>query len=124
MARAAPLIAFVAALMSLAAPLDAATTLPGRPIARSTGSGASALAVAHGQVDRPRALYARLTGKVTTASILVECLVGTEATPRTYERRHAGLYRFPVAPAGADVCHVTVTAYGRGRIVAEARAVT
>lgn len=123
MPRAAPLMVCLAAL-SLAVSLHAATKLPGRPIARATGSGASALAVAHGQVDRPLALYGRLTGKVTTASILVECLVGTEATPRTYERRRAGLYRLPVVPAGADVCHVTVTAYGRGRIVVEARAVT
>ena len=112
-----------AAALTLAGPL-AAAKLPGRAIARATGSGPSAIAVAHGQVDHPLALYARLAGKVATASILIECLVGKEATPRSYERRRPGLYRLAVIPADAEICHVTVTAYGRGRIVAEARAVT
>jgi hypothetical protein len=74
-------------------------------------------------VNTPTALYARLTGKIGDATVLVECLVGTEPTPITYHRTRAGLFRFPIKLAGADICHVTATASGRGKIVAELRAV-
>ena len=56
--------------------------------------------------------------------MLVDCLVGTESTPNTYSRPRAGLFRFPVKPANADICHVTATISGRGKIVAELRAVS
>ena len=116
----------IALLVALSFTVTAATLpgakLPGFVIARSKASGKSALVVAHGQVDRPTALYARLSGKVTQATILVECLVGEESTPKTYERRRAALYRFAVIPDSADVCHVTATVSGRGPIVAELRA--
>jgi hypothetical protein len=96
---------------------------PGTVVARKAATGSFAIAVAHGQVARPKALYARFIGKVTLATILVECLVGSESTSTTYKRPRAGLYRFAVKPAEADVCHVTATLYGSGRIVAEIRAV-
>ena len=47
----------------------------------------------------PKALYAKLTGKIGDGSVLVDCLVGTESTPNTYVRPRAGLFRFPVKPA-------------------------
>ena len=87
------------------------------------GSGPFAIAVAHGQVNTPGALYAKLSGKVGDATVLVDCLVGTESTQITYHRPRAALFRFPVKPAGADICHVTATVSGRGKIVAELRAV-
>ena len=96
--------------------------LPGKVIAKAKGSGPFAIAVAHGQIDRPTALWARLVGKVGEASVLVECLVGTEPTTVTYVKRRAGLYRFPVKPAPSDICHVTVTLNGRGKILVEVRA--
>ena len=99
-----------------------AATLPGKRIALAKGSGAFALAIAHGQVSSPKALYAKLTGKIGDGTVLVDCLVGTESTPTTYVRPRAGLFRFAVKPAGADICHVTATISGRGRIVAELRA--
>jgi hypothetical protein len=37
-------------------------------------------------------------------------------------KRRPGLYRFPVKPAPSDICHVTATVSGRGKIVAEVRA--
>ena len=55
--------------------------------------------------------------------MLVDCLVGTESTPNTYHRPRAALFRFPVKPANADICHVTATVSGSGKIVAELRAV-
>jgi hypothetical protein len=100
----------------------AAATLPGKRIAIARGSGPFALAVAHGQINKPTGLWARLTGKVGEASVLVECLVGTEPTTVTYVKRRPGLYRFPVKPAPSDICHVTATVSGRGKIVAEVRA--
>jgi hypothetical protein len=100
-----------------------AATLPGKRIARASGSGAFAIAVAHGQVNTPKALYAKLTGRIGDGTVLVDCLVGTESTPTTYVRPRAGLFRFAVKPAGANVCHVTATISGRGKIVAELRAV-
>ena len=121
----APLTALLLTALVLAATAAASQSpkLPGFVIARSKASGKNALVVAHGQVDRPTALYARLTGKVKEATILVECLVGQESTPRTFERRRAALYRFTVVPDGADVCHVTATVFGKGPLVAELRAV-
>jgi len=112
----------VAIALVLASTLTAAT-LPGRRIAIASGSGAFAIAVAHGQVNTPKALYARLTGKIGSATVLVECLEGLESTPITYDRPRPGLFRFAVKPAGADICHVTATVSGRGKIVAELRAV-
>jgi hypothetical protein len=112
--------AVVAAL--LACPVTAAP-LPGKRIALAKGSGAFAIAVAHGQVNTPKAIYAKLSGKIGDGSVLVDCLVGTESTPNTYLRPRAGLFRFPVKPAGADICHVTATISGHGKIVAELRAV-
>ena len=106
----------------LALPAGAAT-LPGKRIAIARGSGPFAIAVAHGQVNTPKALYAKLSGKVGDATVLVDCLVGTESTPITYHRPRASLFRFPVKPANADICHVTATVSGRGKIVAELRAV-
>jgi hypothetical protein len=97
--------------------------LPGFVIARGKASAKNALVVAHGQVDRPKVLYARFTGKVKEGSVLVECLVGGEPTTRTYARNRAALFRFPVVPLPADVCHVTATISGRGPLVAELRAV-
>jgi hypothetical protein len=112
-----------AALVALVlASTVAAASLPGKRIALARGSGPFALAVAHGQINAPQALWARLVGKVGEASILVECLVGTEPTTLTYVKRRAGLFRFPVKPAPADICHVTVTLNGRGKILAEVRA--
>ena len=96
--------------------------LPGTVIAKATARGPFALAVAHGQVDRPTGLWTRLVGKVEEASVLVECLVGTDATAVTYTKRRPGLYRFPVKPAPSDICHITVTLNGRGKILAEVRA--
>lgn len=96
--------------------------LPGKVIAKATARGPFALAVAHGQIDRPTGLWARLVGRVGEASVLVECLVGTESTAVTYTKRRAGLYRFPVKPASSDICHITVTLNGRGKILAEVRA--
>jgi hypothetical protein len=101
----------------------AAAPLPGKRIAIARASGPFAIAVAHGQVNRPTALYAKLSGKVGDASVLVDCLVGTESTPSTYQRPRAALFRFPVKPANADICHVTATVSGSGKIVAELRAV-
>lgn len=115
-------IALVALSFAVTAATSPGAKLPGFVIARSKASGKNALVVAHGQVDSPTALYARLTGKVQEATILVECLVGQESTPKSYERRRAALYRFAVLPAGADVCHVTATVSGKGPIVAELRA--
>ena len=106
----------------LALPAGAAT-LPGKRIAIARGSGPFAIAVAHGQVNTPKALYAKLSGKVGDATVLVDCLVGTESTPITYHRPRASLFRFPVKPANADICHVTATVSGHGKIVAELRAV-
>jgi hypothetical protein len=74
-------------------------------------------------VNTPKLLYAKLTGKVGDGTVLVDCLVGTESTPITYVRPRAGLFRFAVKPEGADICHVTATIAGRGKIVAELRAV-
>ena len=96
--------------------------LPGKVIAKAAAKGPFAIAVAHGQIDRPAALWARLVGRVGEASVLVECLVGTESTSVTYTRRRAGLYRFPVKPAPSDICHITVTLAGRGKVLAEVRA--
>jgi hypothetical protein len=112
----------VAAVCVVLASTVAAAPLPGKRIARATGSGPFAIAVAHGQVNTPKALYARLAGKIGNATVLVECLEGIESTPITYARPRAGLFRFPVMPAGADICHVTATVSGRGKIVAELRA--
>jgi hypothetical protein len=75
-------------------------------------------------VATPKTLYAKLGGKVGDATVLVECLVGTESTSITYHRPRAALFRFPVKPAGADICHVTATVSGSGKIVAELRAVS
>ena len=100
-----------------------AAPLPGKRVARASGSGAFAIAVAHGQVDTPKALYAKLTGKIGVGTVLVDCIEGLESAPVTYVRPRAGLFRFPVKPEGADICHVTATISGRGKIVAELRAV-
>jgi len=119
-----PAIALLAAfLLATTATASEGAKLPGFVIARGKASGKNALVVAHGQVDRPRALYVRLAGKVKEATVLVECLVGEESTPRTFERKRAALYRFAVVPDGADVCHVTATVFGKGPLVAELRAV-
>jgi hypothetical protein len=112
-----------AAIAVVLASSVAATTLPGKRIAIARGSGPFAIAVAHGQVNAPKALYAKLSGKVGDATVLVDCLVGTESTPTTYRRPRAAFFRFPVKPAAADICHVTATVLGRGKIVAELRAV-
>ena len=101
----------------------AAAPLPGKRIAIARGSGPFALAIAHGQVNTPKALYAKLSGRIGDATVLVDCLVGTESTPITYHRPRASLFRFPVKPADADICHVTATVTGQGKIVAELRAV-
>jgi hypothetical protein len=100
-----------------------AAALPGKRIAIARASGPFAIAVAHGQVATPKVLYAELGGKVGDATVLVDCLVGAESTPITYHRPRAALFRFPVKPAGADICHVTATVSGSGKIVAELRAV-
>jgi hypothetical protein len=100
-----------------------AATLPGKRIALARGTGTFAIAVAHGQVDTPKALYAKLSGTIGDGSVLVDCIEGIESTPVTYVRSRAGLFRFAVKPVGADVCHVTATISGRGKIVAELRAV-
>ena len=97
-------------------------TLPGKVIAKAAAKGPFAIAVAHGRINRPTGLWARLVGRVGEASVLVECLVGTKPTTVTYTRRGAGLYRFPVKPAPSDICHITVTLNGRGKILAEVRA--
>ena len=112
-----------AAIAVVLASTVTAATLPGKRIAIARGSGPFALAIAHGQVNTPKALYAKLTGKVGDATVLVDCLVGTESTPITYHRPRAALFRFPVKPAEAEICHVTATVTGRGKIVAELRAV-
>jgi len=96
--------------------------LPGKVIAKAAAKGPFAIAVAHGQIDGPAALWARLVGRVGEASVRVECLVGTESTSVTYTRHRAGLYRFPVKPAPSDICHITVTLAGRGKVLAEVRA--
>jgi opacity protein-like surface antigen len=116
-------VSAIAVSLSLIALAAAAPPLPGKRIARATGSGAFAIAVAHGQVTTPKALYAKLTGKVGDATVLVDCIEGLEPTPITYARPRAGLFRFAVKPEGADICHVTATVSGRGKIVAELRAV-
>jgi len=115
-------IGVVAIAVALASTAVAAATLPGKRIARATGSGAFAIAVAHGQVNTPKALYAKLTGKIGDATVLVDCIEGLESTPITYIPPRAGLFRFAVKPEGADICHVTATVSGRGKIVAELRA--
>jgi hypothetical protein len=112
-----------AAIAFVSASSVTAATLPGKRIAIARGSGPLAIAVAHGQVATPKVLYAKLSGKIGDATVLVDCLVGTESTPNTYHRPRAALFRFPVKPAGADICHVTATVSGRGKIVAELRAV-
>jgi hypothetical protein len=116
-------LVLAAIALVLAAPTAARTKLPGTVIARATGNGAYAIAVAHGQVERPKALYARFTGRLSEATVLVECLTGGEPTAVTSLRRRPGLFRFPVKPVDAEICHVTATLSGTGRIVAELRAV-
>ena len=69
-----------AAIAVVLASTVTAATLPGKRIAIARASGPFAIAVAHGQVNTPKALYAKLTGKVGDASVLVDCLVGTEST--------------------------------------------
>ena len=108
--------------LAIAVASSSSAALPGKVIARATGKGPFALAVAHGQIERPTGLWARLVGRVGEASVLVECLVGTAPTTMTYTRRRAGLHRFPVRPAPSDICHVTITLNGRGKILAEVRA--
>ena len=100
-----------------------AATLPGKRIALAKSSGAFALAIAHVQVNTPKALYAKLSGQIGDGTVLIDCLVGTESTQNTYRRTRAALFRFPVKPTGADICHVTATISGRGKIVAELRVV-
>ena len=112
-----------AAIAVVLASAVTAATLPGKRIAIARGSGQFAIAVAHGQVNTPKTLYAKLSGKVGVATVLVDCLVDTESTPITYHRPRAALFRFPVKPAGAEICHVTATGSGHGKIVAELRAV-
>ena len=108
--------------LAIGAASSSGAALPGKVIAKATAKGPFALAVAHGQVERPTGIWARLVGKVGEATVLVECLVGTEPTTVTYTKRRAGLYRFPVKPAPSHICHVTVTLNGRGKILAEVRA--
>jgi hypothetical protein len=112
-----------AAIAVVLASTVAAAPLPGKRIARATGSGPFAIAVAHGQVDTPTALYAKLTGKIGEGTVLVDCIEGIESTQFTYVRSRAALFRFPVKPEGADICHVTATISGRGKIAAELRAI-
>jgi hypothetical protein len=119
-------VAVLLAATTVAASISGVTSsakLPGFVIARGKASAKNALVVAHGQVDQPKALYARFTGKVKEGSVLVECLVGGEPTTRMYVRNRAALFRFPVVPLPADVCHVTATISGRGPLLAELRAV-
>ena len=111
------------AVAALLASTVTAATLPGKRIALAKSSGAFALAIAHGQVNTPKALYAKLSGMIGDGSVLVDCLVGIDSTPITYVRSRAGLFRFPVKPTDADICHVTATISGRGKLVAELRAV-
>jgi hypothetical protein len=120
---AAAIVLVFAAIVLVFAATAIAAPVPGKRIARATGSGAFAIAVAHGQVSTPKALYARLSGTISDATVLVECIEGLESTPITYDRPRAGLFRFAVKPAGADICHVTATVSGRGKIVVELRAV-
>ena len=49
--------------------------------------------------------------------MLVDCLVGTEVDTITYHRPRA-LFR-SVKPAEAEICHVTATVTGRGKIVGD-----
>jgi hypothetical protein len=112
-----------AAIAAVLASTVAAAPLPGKRIARATGSGSFAIAVAHGQVNTPTALYAKLSGKIGDGSVLVDCIEGIESTQVTYIRARPALFRFPVKPEGADICHVTATISGRGKIVAELRAI-
>jgi hypothetical protein len=118
-----PVLFLAAIVIAFAASSSAATKPPGTVVAKRADTGSFAIAVAHGQVARPKALYVRAIGKVTLATILVECLAGGEPTGATYVRRRAGLHPVPVKPKDAALCHVTATIYGSGRIVAEIRVV-
>ena len=116
------IVAGIAALALVSASIAAASTPPGKVVARKTVSGAFAVGAINATVKKPTGLWVRFTGKVTTGTVVVACSRGFSISSNSYQYKKAGTYRIPIRPARADSCELVASVGGSGRISIELRA--
>lgn len=112
-------MAFTVALVLV---VSASAALPGKIVAHKSVSGAFAVTAVHATVAKPKGLWVRFVGKVTTGTAVVACSRGSSISSNPYSYQRAGVYRLPVKPAGADSCEVIASIGGSGQVTVEVRA--
>jgi hypothetical protein len=117
-----PKILVAVAALAVGAVPAASAGLPGMVVAHKSASGSSALTAATAAVLRPKGLWVRFVGKVTTGTAVVACTRGSSISSNAYSYKRAGLYGVPVSPSGAGICDVVASVGGSGRIIVEIRA--
>lgn len=114
------MLALVAAALLAA---TAAAALPGKVVASKSVSGSYAVTAVNATVKRPKALYVRFVGNVSSGQGVVACIRGFSISSNPYSHTKAGLYKLPIKPSGAESCDIIASVGGSGRITVEIRAV-
>jgi hypothetical protein len=122
MQKTASYLGIATAILALLASSASAAMLPGHPVGRhGSSTGQFALTAAQADIDHPKRVWVRATGRLDGIDILVSCSRGFHASSNSIERSHTGIYRVPTMPH-AHTCSVVVSGSGSGRIGLEVRA--
>jgi hypothetical protein len=112
----------LAVLAALCLSGTASAALPGKVVAKKSVSGTFAVTAISASVKKPKGLWIRFVGKVTTGQAVVACSRGFSISSNPYSYKKAGLYRLPIKPSRADSCDVIGSVGGSGRVTVEIRA--
>jgi len=113
-------VAALAALVCAATAL--ATPLPGKLIKSGHTSGQFAVTAVNADVTKPKVLYGRATGHVSSATFVVGCSRGFSVASNSLSRSSAGVWRLPMMPH-PDSCSIVASVGGSGNVSVEIRAV-
>lgn len=113
----------VAAMALVLGTSASAATLPGHHVGKGGSvTGEFAVTGAQADVNNPRAIWVRATGRgADHITVVTSCNRGFNIASNTLVRRRPGVYRIPTMPR-AETCSVIASVGGAGHITLEVRA--